>query len=340
MARNSQTFHAFQKLADGIRPKLAWKATSRAAHAAWRKRFRPKLMELLGTLPPKLPLEVHWAANETKESDAWVRRKVYVRSEAEYWVPVYLFVPKPFKPRRPAIICLHGHSGILPYIREGDEKQLAMARDHATDYAPFLAEHGYVTAAVVQRGWNETREGDPASEPGRGCHRVSMDAFLTGRTAAGLRAWDAMCVLTFLQSLKEVDPDRIGAGGLSGGGTTTLFFAAIDERVKLAMIAGYFCTFRDSIYTIHHCICNCVPGIMEWAEMSDVAALIAPRPCLIISGKSDPIFPIAPTRQATRALGKTYEVLGAGGNLDSDFFEGDHSWSNRKSLGFLKKHFG
>jgi len=79
---------------------------------------------------------------------------------------------------------------------------------------------------------------------------------------------------------------------------------------------------------------------MEWGEMSDVGALIAPRPALIISGDKDPIFPIGPTRRAYRELRKTYKLLGAEQDLESDFFDGPHAWSNRKSVPFLKKHFG
>ncbi len=333
MERNSLVYDHFQKAADKVDPKLAWKAATPAEHEAWRAQFRPKLQELLGRDPDPVPLEVDWT--EKVETDRFTRHKIYIRSEADYWVPAYYFVPKQVQKKAPAIICLHGHSGIMPYIGEGTEQERKKSKDHALDYAVYLAEHGYVTIAVVQRGWNETSHEKPHS-----CHRVTMDSFLLGMTPVGLRTWDAMRVLDFLETREEVDATRIGAAGLSGGGTSTLFFAARDERVKVAMVAGYYCTFRDSIFTIRHCICNCVPGIMEWGEMSDVGALIAPRPALMISGDEDKIFPIDATKRAYAQLGKTYATLGVEGNLESDFFEGVHEWSNRKSLSFLEKHFG
>ena len=126
----------------------------------------------------------------------------------------------------------------------------------------------------------------------------------------------------------------------AGGGTTSLYFAAMDRRVKLAIIGGSFCTFRDSKFAIFHCICGCVPGIMQWCEMNDVAALIAPRPLLIISGYADPIVPFNATRKAYGRLAKAYRLLGVRKNLESDFFDGGHRWSNRKTLTFLRKHFG
>jgi dipeptidyl aminopeptidase/acylaminoacyl peptidase len=135
-----------------------------------------------------------------------------------------------------------------------------------------------------------------------------------------------------------VDPSRLGVAGLSGGGMVALFWAALERRVRLAMVAGYYCTFKESIYSVHHCLCNCVPNMLEWGEMRDIAALIAPRPLLIISGKKEPMFPIAATRQAFSDLKEVYERLDASGNLEQDFFDGPHAWSNRKTLAFLGKH--
>jgi hypothetical protein len=74
--------------------------------------------------------------------------------------------------------------------------------------------------------------------------------------------------------------------------------------------------------------------------MSDVAALIAPRPFLVIAGTQDRIFPIEATRRAYDALARTYGLLGARDRLDRDFFDGPHAWSNRKTLPFLIRHWG
>ena len=331
MKMNSKIFPHLMKLADDLRPKLAWSARTPAEHRAWRKRFKARLTMLLGRKPQRVPLQVHWA--EEVETDLFTRHKIYVRSERHYWVPAYYFVPKDLKAEAPAIVCIHGHSGILPYIREGDKKQREMARVDAVDYAVFFAENGYITIAPVQRGWNET------SGP-RGCERMAMDCFLIGMTPAGLRCWDASRLIDFLKAQDKVDASQIGVAGLSGGGKIGMYLAAIEDRVKLAMIAGYYCTFRDSIYEIEHCICNCIPHIMEWGDMSDVAALFAPRPLLVISGTRDSIFPIKATRKAYRKLAETYGVLGAKSHLEKDFFEGPHAWSNRKTLTFLSKHFG
>ena len=85
---------------------------------------------------------------------------------------------------------------------------------------------------------------------------------------------------------------RVGCMGISGGGTVTLFATALEPRIRAAMVSGYLNTFRDSIGSLAHCIDNYVPGILNWAEMHDVAGLIAPRPLFVESGEKDNIFPI------------------------------------------------
>ncbi len=335
---NSVSGIPFAQIADDTEPALRWAAESPAEHVAWRKKFARRLRALVGKVPQRVPLKTKW--DEVVDLGTVIRHKIYVRSESNYWVPAYYFLPKSAGEKTPAIICLHGHSGIVPYIREGDEAQRQKSRELDLDYAVYLAEHGYITVAAVQRGWNETAFLDDQSRGRNSCHRVTMDAFLLGMTPVGLRCWDASRLLDFLQTQEQVDRSRIGVAGLSGGGTTGLFFAASEPRVQLAMIGGYFNTFRDSIFPIVHCMCNCVPDLMRWGEMREVAALFAPKPMLIISGTKDPIFPIEATRRAYRELAEVYELLNAPKCLERDFFDGPHAWNHRKTLPFLEKHWG
>ena len=230
---NHNIFPNLMNKGDAQIPAMAWKAKTEDEHWAWRKQFAPKLKELVGHFPNAVPLQVEW--KETFETDLFIRHKIYVQTEADYWVPAYYFLPKQRPKKAPAIICLHGHSGILPYIREGDDAQRKKSREHELDFAVVLAEHGYITLAPVIRGWNETR--GPNSN---GCHRMTISSFMIGMTPVGLRTWDNMRLLDFLENRDEVDSERLGVAGLSGGGMGALFFAALEERLRLAMVAGYF----------------------------------------------------------------------------------------------------
>jgi dienelactone hydrolase len=319
-----------------IKPSLEWNAKDIKQHKMWRGKFKTKLKQLTGYKPESVPLSVEW--KEKIKTEFFERHKIYIRSEKDYWIPAYYFVPEKINKNIPAIVCLHGHSGILPYIGEGSTaNEKKMTKEYELDFPVFLARNGYVTIAPVQRGWNETRK-DVKNETG--CNRMTMNSFLLGMTPVGIRCHDASVLIDFLSTQSVVDASSIGAAGLSGGGMVGLFWAALEDRVKFAMIAGYYCTFKDSIYSINHCICNCVPGIMRYGEMRDVAALIAPRPLLIISGTKDPIFPIKATKKAYQQLLEVYKLLGAEENIEKDFFKGPHSWSNRKTLSFLRKHLG
>ncbi|WP_186767647.1 hypothetical protein [Blastopirellula retiformator] len=64
------------------------------------------------------------------------------------------------------------------------------------------------------------------------------------------------------------------------------------------------------------------------------------RPALLINGIDDPIFPIAGAREGFAKLKEVYGVLGVADHVDADFFDGGHSWSNNKTIPFLKKQFG
>ena len=335
MRRNSDLLRCFMNRKAELAPKLAWCAKTLREHEAWHRRFASRLRQLVGRQPAAVPLRADWA--DKQETEAFTRHKVYIQSEEDYWMPAYFFVPKNISGVVPAIVCLHGHSGIYPYIREGNEHQRAMCRELELDFAHFFAEHGYVTLAPIQRGWDETAASVDRNE--KGCQRMVLNSFLIGMTPIGLRCWDASRLVDFLQTQECVDSTQIGVAGLSGGGMVALFWAALERRVRIAMVAGYYCTFKDSIYSIYHCLCNCVPHMLEWGEMRDIGALIAPRPLLVISGKKDPIFPIKATRQAYSELEEVYDLLGAGQNLEKDFFDGPHAWSNRKTLAFLGKHF-
>ncbi|MDP7275595.1 MAG: alpha/beta hydrolase family protein [Planctomycetaceae bacterium] len=330
---------SFRGLADSTPPSLAWKAGTVEEHKAWHTAFRAKMLKVLGRMPGRVPLKVKWT--ETQRFDKFTRHKIYIQTEKTYWCPVYYLVPHELKRRVPAIVCLHGHDGVVPYLGEG-RKSGAKRPLLSRDFPRFFAEHGYVTAVPIVRGWNETAGyQDPhGGSLKRSCQNVTMNSVLLGMSPAGLRCWDAMRVIDFLETRDEVDTKRIGLAGLSGGGTLSLYLPILDERVKLVMMAGIFSSYRNSFYAMNHCICNCLPGVMQYGEMSDVVSLHAPRPVLLINGRRDKSAPIADARQGLEKLKRVYTLLGVPGRIEADFFDGPHEWSNAKTLGFLSKHFG
>ena len=148
----------------------------------------------------------------------------------------------------------------------------------------------------------------------KACEPTAGGALLLGETIIGWRVWDVMRTIDYIATRPELDASRVGCMGISGGGTATLFSAALEPRIRAAMVSGYLNTFRDSVGSLAHCVDNYVPGILNWAEMHDIAGLIAPRPLFVESGERDNIFPIAASRRKLQAGARGVRRLSGGGS--------------------------
>ena len=172
------------------------------------------------------------------------------------------------------------------------------------------------------------------------CQPTAGAALLLGETMIGWRVYDVMRTIDWIETRKDLDAARIGVTGISGGGTITVFSSALDLRIKAAFASGYLCTFRDSIFSISHCIDNYVPGILNWAEMYDVAGLIAPRPFFAESGARDNIFPLPAFRESFSKVQSVYQSLRAPTNIGHEVFDNEHAWHGVQGIPFLARHLG
>jgi dienelactone hydrolase len=147
---------------------------------------------------------------------------------------------------------------------------------------------------------------------------------MLGRTMIGERVFDVDRGLDYLTTRNDVDRGRIGVMGNSGGGTISLFSAALLDRIAFAMPSCYFCTFKDSIMSIYHCPDNFIPGLLQVAEMADIMGLFAPKPLVIVAGEEDEIFPIGATRSAFADLQVIYSAAGAADRCHLVIGKGGH----------------
>jgi hypothetical protein len=152
--------------------------------------------------------------------------------------------------------------------------------------------------------------------------------------------WDTSRLIDWAIARDDVDASAIAITGNSGGGTTSLFAAACDERIRVAVPSCCFCTFAASIGSIHHCECNYVPGILRLAEMHDVAGLAAPRALRVVAGEEDSIFPIAPARGAFERLEGIYAAAGAAGRCSLYVGPGGHRYYKAGAWPFIREHLG
>jgi predicted peptidase len=155
---------------------------------------------------------------------------------------------------------------------------------------------------------------------------------------AAWRVWDVTRTIDYLTTRTEIDRDRIGCMGISGGGTVTVFSAALEPRIRAALVSGYLNTFRDSIGSLAHCIDNYVPGILNWAEMHDVAGLIAPRPLFVESGERDAIFPVRASIESFNEVRRIYGVFGVPDLVEQEVFPDEHTFWGKRGIPFLARH--
>jgi poly(3-hydroxybutyrate) depolymerase len=208
------------------------------------------------------------------------------------------------------------------------------------DIAVQAVREGYLVISPTTRGFGETRtQQDQQEGKLSSCRTQLLHGLLVGRTPIGERVWDIACLIDWALANLAVDGQRIAITGNSGGGTTSVFAAACEERIAAALPGSYFCTFAGSIGSIYHCDCNYVPGILNLGEMYDVAGLIAPRPFCAIAGVEDPIFPISAVRLAYAKLQQVYEAAGKPDNCRLYEGNGGHRYYKEGAWPWLRGVF-
>lgn len=305
--------------------------------AGYRDRARGRLEALLGEWPAAVPLDME--VLETDDAGPYLRSRIVFDTEATMSVPAYLLVPHERTDPGPAVLAIHGHGAGKSMVC-GLDGGRADLRDEITgyhgDYAHQLACRGYVVLAPDLRGFGERADWNPPD-------RYQCDWNLVSATIAGLNPltqnlWDMRCALDVLAEHPLVDAGRMGAVGLSYGGTATLFLAAIDARVKAAVVSGYFASWAAAHRVPWNmCGSQVLPGMLGNLEHVDLGALVAPRALLVETGSDDDIFPVGAAREAIATLKPVYEMLGVSERLVHDVNEGGHQWYGGRAYPFLER---
>lgn len=286
--------------------------------ALWQGKAKERLRELLGDEPPLVPLNVRVEWEEDRGDYREIRFIFTAEEGAD--VPCHLLLPKADKGPYPVVICLQGHStgmhiSLANPKYPGDEKSIAGDRDFAVQ----AVREGYAALALEQRCFGERMDQRPEQVKGvtktRRCFHGSLNALLLGRTMVGERVWDVSRAIDALAEFPEVDLERVGCMGNSGGGTITYYAACMDQRIKIAMPSCSFCTYEDSIGSVDHCEDQYIPRVLKYFEMGDLAGLIAPRSLVVVTGREDPIFPIDGVEEAFSTAEGLYRAAGSEGQI-------------------------
>ena len=328
---NHSVLNYLEKFYQTHKPTMAFQARTLKEWRIWQQRFREKIVELFGCFPSsKSPLKSHTLSR--KEEAFYFKEKVVFESMPGIQVIGYLLIPKDVTFPRPALLCPPGH---------GRGKVDSVEKGAYCDYGVRFAEEGYITFAMDHIGFGERAMSDRENYSGdwrdddyslavNVCHFFGMSIM-------GFRIYDLIRSLDYLQTRSEVAKDRIGCIGLSLGGELTLFLAALEERVKVAIICGWLSTYKETILSSLHCTCAYIPGLLKYGEMYDIAGLIAPRPLQIQTGKRDRGFPTSGALKAYKSTKEVYQLLKAEDSIDIVSFDGAHAWSEKEAFLWIKK---
>ncbi len=285
-----------KSLGDAAEYVLRWKLPDDAE--AWRRR-RPEVERAfrkaigLERLPERSPLNVRVAA--PLDMGDYVIENVIFESRPGFPVTANVYRPRAASPRkRVAILCPIGH-----YLSAGKRAADVQAR------CIQLARMGFVVLTYDAIGQGERLLS------GNIHHEAGYALLPLGETIAGWMVWDSMRAIDYLLTREDVDPERIGVTGNSGGGLNTLFTAALDDRVRAAVVVGFTFEFNNWLkYAGTHCTCTHLPGMFRGMEWFEIAGLIAPRALMMLQGDQDGIFPISGARRAGHNTEAIYRMLG------------------------------
>lgn len=308
----------------------AWRFTgeSAAAFAQWQAEVRPKFIALLAgpEETPRVPRLLERTLEE--ETASYRRERLLYETLPDLYVPAILITPKNVPSPAPTVLCPPGHG-------QGMSQVLDEERGCYKRYPWGLVERGFVVLVPEHAGFGQ-RTSESGQEP-EANHAYYYHALnLLGQSAMGVLLWDLQRALDLLETLPEVDADRIGCWGLSLGGEMTLLTTAADERIKVACISGFLSSYRSSFLDCGHCGCGYVFGLVRYLEHADIAALIVPRPLLVESPTKD-IFPLPAATAAVEELRRLYALCEAADRIDQDIFEAGHEISGAKAYAWFER---
>ncbi len=293
---------------------------------SFRHRLLQRHAEALGVPFLHAPEPIVYETIETLQRDGYSLKKIVFESVPQVPIPAHLYMPGNLNAPAPGILCVHGHwpdAKCAPQV-------------HAR--AVFLAKRGFVVLALDAIGAGE-RAYQGITYHGR---QLGYQAFPTGQTLAGLQIEDNRRAIDLLASLPEVDPDRIGVTGASGGGNQTFHLTIMEPRIRAAVGVCFFGAYEGYTHGAH-CSCETIPGVLTYAEEGLLAGLVAPRAFAIFAAQEDhgAAFRIEDARRNADRAREIYEEVSAGDNFRFVEFAGGHDYSRDMReimVGFFEQH--
>jgi len=304
----------------------------------WKSRqdqLKAILNRIVGPFPARTPLNAKTVGAVSKKG--FRIEKIILESMPNLFVTACIFIPDGLQGRGPAILNLIGHTDIA--FRAPSYQQLILN----------LVKKGFVVLAVDPIGQGERLQyfdsaakrsvvGGPTTEHSY----FGKQCWLNGSSAARYFTWDAIRAIDYLVSRPEVDPNRIGVTGISGGGTQTSYVAAMDDRVLAAAPACYICGLQRLFESIgpQDAEQNLNGGVANGLDHADLLEVRAPKPTLVVATTRD-FFSIQGARETVNEARRAFDALGGKDHLDMVEDDHGHGYTakNRQAIyAFFQKY--
>jgi cephalosporin-C deacetylase-like acetyl esterase len=283
-----------------------------AAVRARIEKIRSTVWRLIGGPFEKTPLKPQIVG--TTDRGAYRIEKVIFESHPEVFVTANLYIPSRHQPPHPGIIHSlgHGENGKADYY-QGVCQTLARKGYMVLAFDPFGQGERlqYLDARTGKGLYGPTGEHDQTGRP----------MLLLGSQFAQYRVWDGIRALDYLLSRPEVDPERIGCTGQSGGGTMTMYLAALEPRIKVAVesdgnsenVAGPSYAPPGALDDAEQNLAGSLPAGID---RGDLLLAFAPKPLLILYSRTDAGLTYSPayvkgTKEVFKEVQAAYKLIGA-----------------------------
>ncbi len=272
---------------------------------------RKRLMEAWGGFP-EVPCDLAPQKLGEIDRDGYKLERLLIQTYPGVWMTAHAYVPK-MEGKLPAVLCVHGH------WKEAKQAPQVQAR------CIGLAKHGFFVLAVDAFGAGERGVGEALGE----YHGEMTAATLLpiGNPLSGIQVYENMRAVDYLQSRPEVDPDKIGITGASGGGNQTMYAGAWDTRFKAVVPVCSVGTYNAYLGAAC-CMCEVVPGAASWCCEGEILGLCAPRGLMIFNASKDaPQFSVREARKSLAVAQTFFDLHGQPAELQQTVFDCGHDYS-------------
>jgi len=276
-----------------------------------------------------------------------------------------LLKPVNAKGRLPAILAFHDHGGNKYFgtrkITRTSAQQHPLIEAHQKEYyesrawANEIARRGYVVLVpdafpfasrrvmlqdvpvALRHGLSDNDPEKPANISaynlwaGEHEHVMAKSLFSAGTTWPGVFFAEDRIALDILCARPDVDPQRVGCGGLSGGGMRTVFMAGLDPRIRCAVCVGFMTTWKDFLLnkSVNHTWMTYVPRLPGELDFPEILGLRVPLPALVLNDEADDLYTPAEMRAAESILKTIYQKAGMPDRYHCSYYPGPHKFDRR-----------